>query len=473
MPSRAARRLRRSLARRLSLLARERWGNVVAVATGLLLGLVASAGGIPGVAVATLVGGALAILATSAIAEESRRVSAAIVALAVGYAFIVYRSPNVTVLEVLVAGPTLVVLLQERKGLAAGLRAEPLVRLFAAASAVMIALGALYVVWRPAHLGAGAPLKELGKNLEIAFLAAGVFAYTRTFERFARVYALLAMIALVSAMQPLYWTRGHGLSGDALMTQAPLVFIVLTLPFVRNLSVSALVAASGVLLVVARTRGAWIMAALLLVAVGIRQWRHALLSRGGVVLLGGAAALVVAAVAVIPKARDRFTALVSGHDASVGTRSGMAHAGIDEAVRYPLTGVGPGQFKEWLLIHGSPVNFRIGLEQIPKDPHDVFVKFLAEMGFPGLLAILGWSIAVVAAAIVAWRRLMAGRGESPEHDLRPYMIGIALYTPVFVAMLALSEWGSLTRIQLAISAGLLLALLRFSPVHPTDRGAVA
>jgi O-antigen ligase len=137
----------------------------------------------------------------------------------------------------------------------------------------------------------------------------------------------------------------------------------------------------------------------------------------------------------------------------------MIRAAAIEAERHPWTGVGPGEFKHWMLVHGSPVQFRIGLSAIPRDPHNVLAKFAAEMGVPGLALIVLWTVAVISSPWIAWRR----RASSRRHEVLPYLLGLCLYAPIYLTFLIVSEWGSLTRVRLAIGAGLFLSLLRVLP----------
>src|SRR5581483_9832464 len=388
-----------------ALAARPAWAPLaLAALAGVAAGTLGSTQGVAGLLVAALVVLPCGVAAVALLAQAPVSLASAGVALAAGYGVVVFHSPEVTLFEVAAVLPSLYLIASSSGELLAAARNEPALRLFLAASLGLLLLGVLYSLWSPTGLGLGVPRKELGKNAEIVALALAVLAYVDRPARLARAYVLLAALVFVSAVKPVLTHGGEVLATDSLQTEAPLVFLVLALPFASRLPVTALIGTGGVLLVVARTRGGWVAAvAVAALVLGQRGLRGSV-GRAAAAVLGVGTVLLVAAVLLLPSVRGRLDALVSGHDQSVDTRLSMLHAAELELQGHPLTGVGPGNFKTWLLANGSPVDFRIGVTVIPRDPHDTFAKFAAEMGAPGLLLHLAWVAAVLAAPWLALRR---------------------------------------------------------------------
>jgi O-antigen ligase len=441
---------------------------LLVIGAGMALGVTGAVGGLGGLAVATVVVGPVAAAAGSAIGNASTAFGWGAFAFAACYGIVVAHSPDVTLFELVAIPPVAWLVFSNARTLTEDVRSDTLFRSFAFASIALIFLNMLFVVWHPAGL-ADSATKELGKNVEVISLSLAVYAFSSSAQRLGRAYALFALLVFVAAVEPVFSVHGDVLSVDSLMTDAPLLFLVLSIPFLSRLPVGLLAGTAIVVLCLARTRGGWIAGIVIALVVLVLGRLRALVGRAAVLGLLAAAAMVVIVVAALPQARHRFDSLASGRDQSLDTRKAMLHAAEYEAGKYPLTGVGPGEFKPYLLMHGSPIDFRIGLTAIPKDPHDVPAKFLAEMGIPGLIVILVWSASVLGAPWIAWRRNRASvRGADgtrwvfPDDDVRPYFIGLAFYAPIYGFLLIVSEWGSLTRIQLGFGAGLLLALLRFT-----------
>jgi O-antigen ligase len=433
---------------------------VIAVLLGGIVGAVGVLGGIYGLAVAAVVTFPFLIAALATIGASGLKLAIVLVAAGIGYCITIYHSPQVTAFEPVAVVTACVVMWLSRHEFIKAVRKERLVLLFVLALAAILALGMLYVLWQPVHLGRATAAKELGRNIEVFVLALGVFAYADSGLRFARMYAVLVAVVLAAVLQPVVASRGHVLSTDSLQTDAPLLFVILALPWASRIPVAFLLSIASVVLVVARTRGGWIGAIVIALFVLSQRRLRLSIGRNRIALIGAAIVFLIGAVFAIPSARARAESLVSGHDQSIKTRLEMMRAATIEVQHHPLTGVGPGEFKRWMLVHGAPVNFEIGLTFIPKDPHDVFAKFAAEMGFPGLALIVLWVIGVLASPWVAWRRYGPVTGE-----LRPYFVGVALYAPIYLFSLAGSEWGSITRVQLALAAGVFLSLLRLAPRH--------
>lgn len=376
------------------------------------------------------------------------------------YGVVIHHSPDVSVLEIVLLG-AVVVMLPGLHGLGLALGKEAPLRSFIFFTAGLLLLGLAYALVPPSGVPSGVPAKELAKNLEIFVFAGAVFAYAGTPRRLARVYALLVATCIGSIGQTLVSTHGHLLAGESLQTVAPLWIFVLSLPFIRRPPVALLALAGLVILVVSRTRGAWatLLVIALLVALDRRFGRS--LDRRGRLILVFASLAVVVLIAFLPVLLTRVMSIASGNDQSTHDRTAMVQAALIALREHPLTGVGPGEFKPWLLNSPPVVQFRIGVEALPRDPHDVLAKFAAEMGVPGLLLMLGWMTSVVTPAWRVRRRVLAWG------DLRPYGVGMVLCAVLLVVVLLTSEWATVLRLQIALAAGGLLALPRIAPTVET------
>lgn len=433
------------------------WAGLASFGAGFALTRVQPTSSEVVLAVALVVAVPLTVAAVARIAQMTALRASLLVGLGGLYAVVIHHSPDISLLEVALLGPSLVLTAGEFPKLMLSAAGSGLIRIAILSACGLLALGALYAVRPPAGLDSGAPAKELIKNLEIFVIAAGTFSYIGTFRRLLKVYGFILVVALVSIAQTLAAVRGHVLSRTSLQTSAPLLVFALAVPFLRSRSVAALAVVSFGLVVVSRTRGAWL--GLLLIAVVVvlsRAVRRALGRRGRTIAILAAVAMVVL-IASSPRLLSRAASAASGNDQSVHDRLAMGRAALDELLGHPLTGVGPGEFKPWLLSSPPVVTFRIGVTAIPKDPHDAFAKFGAEMGWPGLLLFSGWATGTLAAA---WRFRRALLGVP---RLRPYGVGMSFLALLLGADLLTSEWATVGRLQIAIGAGALLALARLVP----------
>jgi hypothetical protein len=440
-----------------------------AAAASVLLGAALAVWTVPPVLVAGLVVAAIAVpiavIALSHVSGVTPAGGIVLLGLGVADAIVVHHVPNISLLEILLLGPAVLLVLARLPVFRMEIAGRGFVRLFLVSSLAIIALGALYVLIPSAGLGRAAPLKELGKNAEIFVFAAATFVYVDGKDRFARFYGLLLASAVAGTFSPIITTHGHLFAKNSLNNPYAIYVIVLALPFARRRSVAALLLATVVMLIVARTRGPWIELLIVgLIVLASRGFRT-LLSPLAVRMLTAAAVCLVLSVALIPSLNARVGSIAAGNDQSVHDRTAMTHAALIEMEKYPLTGVGPGEFKPWLLKSPPVVSFQLGVQNIPSDPHDTFAKFAGEMGVPGLVLLCLWIAAVLGPMWRFRRELPAVPG------FGPYAVGTSLYAILFFLTRLTSEWATLGRLSIGLGAGLLLAITRI--VDADRRSTVA
>jgi O-antigen ligase len=311
-------------------------------------------------------------------------------------------------------------------------------------------------------------LKELGKDVELVVLALGIVCWVSDLGRFKLAYGFAVAVFFVDLVTSVAHHRGAVLHVAALQTSTPLYILVLSIPFVGHRRVLPLVGFAGVLLVVSKTREAWLGALLVVILIVANKQLRATFGRVVTAVLVASVGFLVVLVSAVPGLRVRVDRVFSGSDQSVHDRFAMAHAAFLEFQHHLVSGVGPGEFKPWLLLHPPPFQFLVGLPALARDPHDAFAKFAAELGAPGLILFLCWVAAVI--GIVA---VYASDGLRVA-DLRPYMAGAVLFTVVYVLMLLTSEWGAITRFELPLGAALLMSLGRVVPATrvKSDLGVV-
>jgi O-antigen ligase len=436
----------------------DRWRNVLLLLLGALAALVlATTSGVL-FALAVIAAGALVALGVSELAGIPYLMAGAVVAGAGTYGIIVHRNPGVTLLELLLIVPAAWFALTGTPTL---LRLEPpagrLFRLLVASSVGLCLLVALYVVYRPAGGHASIAVKELGKDVELVLLLLGLVCWATTRRRFLLLYgfALSVFFADLASMVARY--HGDTLHVTSLQTSTPLYILVLAIPFARSPRILPLLGFAAVLLVVAKTREAWLSAVILVIVVCASRRARAAIGRGATTALVVAAGVLVVLVAAVPALRLRVEHIASGRDQSIHDRIAMTHAALLELQHHLLTGVGPGEFKAYLLVHPPPFQFWIGLPLLPHDPHDAFAKFAGETGLPGLLLFAGFAAAVIGIGVVYGFRGL----DVP--DLHPYVLGLLLYAALYVLVLLTSEWAAISRIELPLGAALLVSLARVVP----------
>jgi O-antigen ligase/Flp pilus assembly protein TadD len=186
-------------------------------------------------------------------------------------------------------------------------------------------------------------------------------------------------------------------------------------------TVAALLAAG---LVATQTRGAWIGAAaglalLLLLCVAkfpglLRRHRAPLATLAASSIL--AAALFVASHA---QSLSRISGMFSG-DEEIGRRLALMRCSLQMAIRHPLLGVGPGNFR---LFFPSVQSAGLSQAQLRDRPyivsehaHNDLIQMAADAGFPAallMLALIGWTYRKL------WRGIQSGRegkGEPPSQE---------------------------------------------------------
>lgn len=140
-------------------------------------------------------------------------------------------------------------------------------------------------------------------------------------------------------------------------------------------------------IVLTATRGAWLAAAVGLVVLGLLLDRR---------LLGLATAAAVAVALLVPTVNARLVDLLPDDrprtESSLAWRFGQWEEAIEQLDDSPVLGTGPAMTRE----------------DLGKEPHSEWVRFLVEFGVVGLLA---WTAFVAAAVSVAVRlRRLAPRG---------------------------------------------------------------
>jgi O-antigen ligase len=199
------------------------------------------------------------------------------------------------------------------------------------------------------------------------FMAGGL-AFHRI--RFAHVTVLF--VAFASALPKGKWqlpARVTGLAG---------AFSVLLFPLARA------AAAAGL----AGTAAGWVLSA--------DRRKRALAAVGGLILIAGLA------IAFNAGLRSRLASSLSSEGA--GDREVLLASGVEAVKKYPLTGVGAGQFRpSKFAAEGTPQS----VLDNPGKAHNMFLSMAAEFGIPGALLF-------IAVLLVEARRFSrAGRAGAP------------------------------------------------------------
>lgn len=198
--------------------------------------------------------------------------------------------------------------------------------------------------------------------------------------------------------------------------------MVLTTGWVRWLSV-AVAGISGVGLLLSLSRGAWLgaVAGVVLLAVLIPQFRRPL-------ALGGAVAVVMAAVLTLSPAKIPVVNVVLARALSIGDkgsnpydeRVNLRAEGVREWAAAPLFGQGPNAYptlSEQVTSLAAPSG--------GEHPHNFVIAVGAEQGFVGVIAIVLFGVSVVLASmaarpkVVAAHRLRRSEGAAAGEWARP------------------------------------------------------
>lgn len=138
-------------------------------------------------------------------------------------------------------------------------------------------------------------------------------------------------------------------------------------------------------------------------------------------------ALCVAAIAFGGRAYDEFTQTefaTSSHNTDArlaqlnGNRHNLWNSAWDAFVEHPLTGIGPGAFEFWWSRYGANGEF-------VRDAHSIYLEALAELGVPGLLALLAFFGGLVWSAWRA-RAQISGRSRGIHGGLLAVFICFAV-----------------------------------------------
>lgn len=155
------------------------------------------------------------------------------------------------------------------------------------------------------------------------------------------------------------------------------------------------------------SKSAWIAGLVLGIAMAAlmpRTWRRRAAGFGGVVLVT-LAFLLTSVVTASPSSdrADSFDPNSTQGEISITGRYLATEAALHMAIDHPLFGVGPGQFG---AEYAGPYHNAQAKEAL-QSAHDMVPEVAAEYGLP--LAIV-FSVTVLAALLVAWKRWRAGAG---------------------------------------------------------------
>jgi O-antigen ligase len=277
----------------------------------------------------------------------------------------------------------------------------------------------------------------------LLFLAAWLLADTRESRRkvvllLLAVGALNALYAVVQAVgkDPMPWNQGFngramGFLGNpnflgghlALLWPLSLALALDGRGDARARSYRWLLAGLlGLGLLLTQTRGAWAGAA---VGLGFLAWalmRRApglLARRRGPLLAGLALALVFGglSVATQPQLRARLASVLSGKDVEASRRAFLMRKSAQLALRWPLLGVGPGNFRilfPSVQVQGlAPADYAAQPYVLSEHSHNDLLQMAADAGLPAALA---WLSLLILCGLALWRRSSpaAGARSQPE-----------------------------------------------------------
>jgi putative inorganic carbon (hco3(-)) transporter len=181
-----------------------------------------------------------------------------------------------------------------------------------------------------------------------------------------------------------------------------------------RLAALALTVASAAGIVFTYSRGSFLAAAVVLVAVALLRRIPLWLPATGlaIIIVAGAALLPVEAKTRLSEMTSTGDAAASATDESISNRFAENVAAIHMFGDFPLTGVGPNNYPVRYLDYSQ----RIGLDPraeertgVGQEPHNLYLEVLAETGFVGTLAFF---VVIGAALKGAWR----GRRALPAGD---------------------------------------------------------
>ena len=169
-------------------------------------------------------------------------------------------------------------------------------------------------------------------------------------------------------------------------------------------------------------RGAWV-AAIASVVVLVLYLAPEVKRRPAQWFGGGAAVVVLAVVLMVTKGRHYLghplsTLFQSGGSTSVEQRFEMWKAAGQIVLDHPVTGIGPDNFA---LVYPQYQSAKwvagLGPNYLVNGAHDIFMNFLADQGFIGVLLFIALLVFAALRSVGAWRRLR--RSERDESVAAP------------------------------------------------------
>ena len=209
-------------------------------------------------------------------------------------------------------------------------------------------------------------------------------------------------------------------------------------------------AASGVLalallaeLIRTSARGAWV-AAIVALAVLAAMLAPEIKRRPALAAGGALGVVAVAAIGMLAGgkhflAHPLSTLFQSGGSTSVQQRYDIWTAALHIAAHHPVTGVGPDAFAlVYPQYQSAAWVAALGPNYLVNGAHDIFMNFLADQGFVGLLLFLGLLVLIGLRSIGAWRRLRSlERGENVTSAVKDraqvHRVTVAVVTASMVA----------------------------------------
>jgi len=151
-------------------------------------------------------------------------------------------------------------------------------------------------------------------------------------------------------------------------------------------------------LILTRSRGGWLafaiaIFAILLPALLVRKTRSAKwLMIAGIIVVGLILGLGFAPSSALKESAQSFSSVASPEieGQSAVERIAMLEAGLRIIGDYPIVGIGPGS---WAFVRAA---YLTTLDNLPKYPHNIYLRIAAELGIPGLILFM---IALVASFV--------------------------------------------------------------------------
>jgi O-antigen ligase/Tfp pilus assembly protein PilF len=324
-----------------------------------------------------------------------------------------------------------------------------------------LALGALLLAWQAAQAPLSARLPALGQRVALglaawlfasgaqslrpdlslqtlllwssyAFVALAAWMLAETPAARRRLAALVLWVGLINVayaivqalgQDPMPWNKGFNGRAMGFLGNPNFLggHLALLLPLALALALDArgsaraqsgrwiMAALLAVGLLLSQTRGAWAGAAL---GLGLLAWLLARRASGlltrqrrplltGLILFGVFGGLYIG---VQPVARARFVRLLTGKDAEASRRAFLFRKSFQLAARYPLLGVGPGNFRilfPSVQVQGlDPQSYDQQPFVLSEHSHNDLLQMAADAGF---LAALAWLALLLLVGRQLWK----------------------------------------------------------------------